>query len=313
MRTLVLGLLLLLPAVAAADEARYRTTLDARIDDPDGKVTVANLTDTVRTADGTSLDACWKKPGTMTVKIVFDKSRVAAMEASGNGDRDAEVCVARVLRAISLPNSEGRVAATIELVGVARPLKVMFLGTKNRKVLDRIIDQNLSTSLGKFTGIPGRGPGTGLGVGTGTGSTRGTGGGSVSGDFVAGKGSIEARTPPGATVREVKVDVRQRPLGDLNERTSEEIHRVIGARLGIFRACYQKELNRTPGIAGKVVVKVSIQPDGSVSRVLVDTAKTTLPSESVIACIKSNMARLMFPAKGTSSEVSYPFVFSTGG
>ena len=86
----------------------------------------------------------------------------------------------------------------------------------------------------------------------------------------------------------------------------------VKARAGVFRACYQKELNRTPDIAGKLVVKFSIPPDGTVSRVLIDAGKTTLASVPVVECIKQNILRLKFPAKGTGSEVVYPFVFSAG-
>lgn len=292
MRSLALGLLLLLlPAVAAADMPRYHTTLDARIEDPDNKVTVASLTDTVRTTDGTSLDACWKRSGMMTVKVVFEKGRAVSVAASGSGDRDAEVCVARVLRAVTLADSASRVAATINLVGVDRPPpKASLFEKRNRKVLDSVIDRNISTSLGKFVGIKGD-----VGTGVGTGTVRGT-------DSIG-------PVPP---TREPKVDVRQRPTGTFNDRTAEEIQLVVVARTGVFRACYQKELARTPAIAGKLVVQFSIDPDGTVSRVQVDAAKTTLPSEPVISCIKANIARIRFPAKSTSSEVSYPIELSAG-
>jgi hypothetical protein len=37
------------------------------------------------------------------------------------------------------------------------------------------------------------------------------------------------------------------PVGDFGNLIAEEIDRVVKARAGVFRACYQKELNRSPG------------------------------------------------------------------
>src|SRR5262249_18435195 len=88
------------------------------------------------------------------------------------------------------------------------PPKVALFEDKNRKVLDNIIDRNLSTGLGKFTGVKGdevkrgalgfgAGVGTGVGEGVGTGTTRGSnkngtgGGGNAEGDFVSKKGAID--------------------------------------------------------------------------------------------------------------------------
>ena len=305
MRTLALGLLLL-PAIAAADVPRHRTTLDVQVDDPDKKVTAAVLTDRLLTTDGTTLDACWRKPGKMTVKVVFDQGKVAALEASG-GDRETEPCIVKVLRAITLADSAGRVTATLALGGVVRPPppvppKVGGFASKDKKVIDHVLDRDVAISLGKFTGIPagkgtaaGKGTGVGAGVGDGTGTTRGNG--------PSGTGK---QPGPGGRVN------LQRPMGDLDGYTTDEIDRVMRSRAGVFRACYQKELNRSPRISGKLVVKFKIGPDGVVASVRVDTAKTTLKSEAVIACIKANVLRLRFPAKGAIAEVVYPFIFSAG-
>ncbi len=37
--------------------------------------------------------------------------------------------------------------------------------------------------------------------------------------------------------------------------TTDEINRVMRAHTGVFRACYLRELQRTPGLAGKVVLQ----------------------------------------------------------
>ena len=52
--------------------------------------------------------------------------------------------------------------------------------------------------------------------------------------------------------------------GDFGGLSKEEIDRIVKARAGVFRACYQKELNRSPGIGGKLVIHFVIASDGSV-------------------------------------------------
>jgi outer membrane biosynthesis protein TonB len=217
--------------------------------------------------------------------------------------------------------------------------KVAMLEDKNRRYLDNIIDRNLSTSLGKFTGIKGDtlragsigfgpGGGTGVGEGTGTGTTKGSkgkgsgGGGNVDNDFVSHKGPVDTgkERPGGKCVgancagsgpKEVKVSVGSMS-GDPGGYTEEEINRVVRAAAGRFRACYQKELNRSPGIGGKIVVKFKIGPDGGVKSSS-PTGASTLTNEAVQSCVSRNVNTLRFPPKGAIANVTYPFLFSPGG
>ncbi len=219
------------------------------------------------------------------------------------------------------------------------PPKVAFFEDKNKKVLDNIIDHNLATSLNKFTGIKGDelkkgdlgfGPGTGTGVGegNGTGTTRGSkgngngGGGQSEGDFVSNKGKIDtgkerpgggncAKPPCGTAMKEVKVTLSDAE-GDFGGLTAEEINRVVKARAGIFRACYQHELNRSPGLGGKLVVHFVIGGDGTVKNAKT-SGGSSLRNDGVESCVASNIMRLKFPAKGGQANVNYPFLFQPGG
>ncbi|MGE5182716.1 MAG: AgmX/PglI C-terminal domain-containing protein [Acidobacteriota bacterium] len=225
--------------------------------------------------------------------------------------------------------------ATDEPVSVP---KVGVFEDRNRKVLDSF-DQNLTTRLDKFNGIKGdetrrgdlgfgHGLGTGVGAGIGTGTTRGSkgtgtgGGGNAEGDFVSDKGRIDtgkerpgggtcAKPPCGTSPKEVKVAVGEAE-GDIEGLTAEEINRVVKARAGVFRACYQKELNRSPGLGGKLVMHFVIGGDG-----IVKSAKTgggtTMHNEAVEECVNRQIMSLHFPAKGGISNVNYPFVFQPGG
>jgi hypothetical protein len=219
------------------------------------------------------------------------------------------------------------------------PPKVGVFEDKNRKVLDNIIDRNLTTSLSKFSGIKGDevkrgdlgfgpGNGTGVGGGTGTGTTRGSkgtgtgGGGNAEGDFVSNKGKIDtgkerpgggncANPPCGTKPKEVAIQLKD-PEGDFGGLTAEEINRVVKARAGIFKACYQTELNRQPGIGGKLTVAFQIGGDGIVRSAKVGGG-STLRNASVESCVTSNIMRLKFPAKGGLANVTYPFLFQPGG
>ena len=228
---------------------------------------------------------------------------------------DVEACVAKALRGTKLETGAGRIGVAllvkVEVDKPGRP-KVALLATENHKVLDAILDKNLSMNLGKFTGIKGAdlkagstgfgsgtGTGNGIGPGGGTGTTRGTkgAGGNASGDFVAGGPSKSATM----TMADPKVDA--------DGWSADEINRVIKARAGIFRACYQRELHEHPDLSGKVVIRFRIVGDGHVENASI--ASTTLHSLAVEECIKANVLRLRFPARDGLANVNYPFVFAS--
>ncbi|HUO66870.1 MAG TPA: AgmX/PglI C-terminal domain-containing protein, partial [Gammaproteobacteria bacterium] len=174
----------------------------------------------------------------------------------------------------------------------------------------------------------GPGHGTGVGEGTGTGTTRGTngkgpgGGGNAEMDVITNHKDIDtgglragggncAKPPCGVRPHEVKVSVGEAD-GDIEGLTAEEINRVVKSAAGLFRACYQKELNRSPGLGGKLIMHFVIGGDGTVK-----SAKTSggssLRNDAVEECVNRQIMRLHFPPKGGISNVNYPFVFQPGG
>ena len=219
------------------------------------------------------------------------------------------------------------------------PPKVGVFEDKNRRFLDNIADRNLATGLDKFNGIKGEevkrgslgfGPGTGTGVGpgVGTGTTRGSnksgnaGGGNVEGDHVSKKGAIDtgkerpgggncANPPCGSGPKEVSV-IPQEPDGDFGGLTAEEINRIVRARKGVFRACYQTELNRSPSLGGKLIISFQIGGDGVVKSAKI-SGGSSMRNDSVESCVRANIMRLKFPAKGGLANVNYPFLFQPGG
>lgn len=270
-------------------------------------------------AVGSKTDGLAAPKGPEPPKVV--KTKGLEGKAGGEGEKP---------RAIDKNNKDNEVPA---------PPKVALLNDKNAKTIDNIIDRNLSTNLSKFQGIAGDvttrgslgfgpGHGSGVGEGTGTGTTRGSngkgagGGGNAIGDYVANKNDVDtggmrtgggncAKPPCGIKPKEVKVSVGEAE-GDVEGLTYEEINRVVKARAPMFRACYQRELNRTPGLSGKLIMHFVIGGDG-----IVKSAKTgggsQLRNDAVEECVNRQIMGLHFPAKGGISNVNYPFVFQPGG
>jgi len=100
--------------------------------------------------------------------------------------------------------------------------------------------------------------------------------------------------------------------GDLGGLSREEIDKVVRSRMGLIRACYQKELDRSRGLGGQIVIKFTIAPAGEVTKTAVDSGRSTLKNAAVSDCVMRQIAKLKFPAKG-GGFVNYPFNFSQGG
>ena len=107
------------------------------------------------------------------------------------------------------------------------------------------------------------------------------------------------RKPQGPSVRAGKSAVR----GALDPNI---IRRVIRRHLSRLRHCYEKSLISQPTLAGKVVVKFTIDPSGKVS-----SATATGFDPKVSSCLVRVMRSMVFPAPagGGIVAVTYPFIF----
>jgi len=88
---------------------------------------------------------------------------------------------------------------------------------------------------------------------------------------------------------------------------------VIRRHLSSIRYCYQRELRQDPDIRGKLVVKLVIAKDGSVSTA--QRKRSSLTSVAVERCVLSRFQRMRFPqpAGGGIVILSYPLAFSPDG
>ncbi|MBL4634173.1 MAG: AgmX/PglI C-terminal domain-containing protein [Kofleriaceae bacterium] len=211
-----------------------------------------------------------------------------------------------------------------------------LLNKKSREAMDKVrnrggFDKKLGNLMARLQGPAndgsragyGDGEGTGVGPGKGTGTlTKGTGkgtggGGSAHADVrTQGKlntgGKRAARgTPGGNGVKEVKIKMKTgKASGNLGGLTAEQIKKVVKTRARAISSCYQRELQRSPSLSGKVVIGWKIDSSGKVSRAKVRS--TTLKNGRAEDCMVRQVNSMKFPSPkgGGSASVTFPFVFT---
>jgi hypothetical protein len=97
-------------------------------------------------------------------------------------------------------------------------------------------------------------------------------------------------------------------LGALDRSFIDE---VIKRHLNGIRYCYQRELQKNPTLAGKVVQRFAIGRDGRVTGAY--TKASSLGSRVVEECIENRIWRIRFPEAHGQVIVTYPFIFSSDG
>lgn len=121
----------------------------------------------------------------------------------------------------------------------------------------------------------------------------------------AASGGEFQRTKPGGGPS----DIAGEPIL-LGTMKRELVDRVVREHLREIRYCYQRQLQRQPGLSGKVTVRFVIARDGSVSSAT--TKSSTLGSAAAETCIHGRFLRMQFPEPkgGGIVIVTYPFVFA---
>lgn len=91
----------------------------------------------------------------------------------------------------------------------------------------------------------------------------------------------------------------------------EIIAQYIKSKLGQILYCYERQLSANPDLFGKVAVRFTIGPSGSVEQQLI--GDTTLKNATVEGCILNRVAAWKFPNPqgGTRVLVTYPFLFKS--
>jgi TonB family protein len=216
------------------------------------------------------------------------------------------------------PGDTGTVQELVERNGAA-PEVALARATPEEKVRSPKIDEKrLEDAIGltEIARGPGRGEGVGKGAGVGDGhggygTRRGGGGDASRGRDVTGGDAREAPKGTGGAGTgggESKVKLAGGD-GDFRGLTREQVDKVVKRAAGFFKRCYQKELDKEPGLAGTVTVRFTIDDAGRVTDTSI--AKSTIGNASVEGCVKRQVQKLRFPASDGGAKVSYPFAFSS--
>jgi outer membrane biosynthesis protein TonB len=87
-----------------------------------------------------------------------------------------------------------------------------------------------------------------------------------------------------------------------------DVRRVVMAHVRAVRACYELEVQNTPGLQGTLRIGWRINPDGSAQDAKV--IESTLASSRVEACVLRQVTSWKFPsASGPTLIASFPFKF----
>lgn len=171
-----------------------------------------------------------------------------------------------------------------------------------------------SSGLVLGTGSAGTGLRAGGGGGQGTGAVFGAGvldtgsgtGGTGSG---RGRGSRGAGSGAGSGLggeRQVAAAAVSKPGQGLSP---EQISRVVLARAGAFRACYESAVAREPKLEGGLTISFTVSPSGSVNA---RVASSTLSNARVEGCVLRMFNRLRFPPADKPTSANWPLVFKPG-
>jgi TonB family protein len=186
------------------------------------------------------------------------------------------------------------------------------LGTDAADVLGSLVGTEVGEAYGVgglgLVGAGSGGGGTGEGtIGLGNLGTigKGGGGGGLSG-YGRGAGGLGGRRAHAPDVVPGTAEVR----GSLDK---EIIRRIIRRHINEVKFCYERELVRTPGLMGRVMIQFTISPTGQVIASLVQSS--TIGSMPVEQCIATAVRRWEFPKPqgGGIVVVTYPFVLKSSG
>ena len=260
-----------------------------------------------KNSGGGLLDDLKKGPGEKAAQKEGKAGRRDAKKTSGRmaskGDPNDKEQARRALDKLLGLGGKGRAAGIFGGSGLGGSLKAAMGGLTGRQVGD-------ARGLGGL-GTRGAGPGGGglsmNSVGLGALGTAGRGGGGEGG---AGYGS-GAASLGGKKERDVEITAGQAIVrGSLSK---EIIRRVIRKHQAQIRYCYEKELQRAPGLYGKVSTEFIIAATGLVTDAKVK--QSTMNNGEVERCITAKIRTWRFPKPkgGGIVVVTYPFLFKASG
>jgi len=237
-------------------------------------------------------------------RVRAEERRRELLVADTSSARARALSQARVIGILGMLNTHGSGSFVASPWG-----RDTALGNDPMSALGALQGDRIGDSFG-FGGLGLRGSGLG-GGGTGEGTIglgnlgtigRGGGGGSAVG-FGSGAGGLGGlrSTRSTATAQVGAPTVR----GSI---PSEVVARIVTRHTNVLRYCYEQGLSRNPALAGRVVVRLTVAPEGTTSSAVVSSS--TLSDPAVEACITRTTQRMVFPASPGIAIVDFSVVFA---
>jgi hypothetical protein len=94
-------------------------------------------------------------------------------------------------------------------------------------------------------------------------------------------------------------------------RGPSDIRAIVVAHRDEARACYERSLRDHPGIEGDLVIEWTIDPQGTVTRVALDSMRSQIAEPALVKCIGEVIRNIRFvPSRGGfETRAFYPFNF----
>src|SRR5581483_2785875 len=239
-----------------------------------------------------------------------DASKRAAGKEGKMGNPDAKNVETKIAK-----GPRDQIVKKVSNLGVLGTLKAPNQSQALKSLLSDTPDATMTTALAGVKGVD-----TVIGRGTGGSSTRGDGpggGGTGNGQLYGvgnlavgggGHGSRNTGTGPGHVAKELKVAVTTGTPDTGGGLSKEQILKVVQSHAAAIQFCYEKELQRFPHLAGKVVLKWKVDLDGHVQATGVDSSSLGNPSAE--SCMVRQVKNWLFPKpNGVVCNVSFPFFF----
>jgi TonB family protein len=252
-----------------------------------------------------------EKPQPSQRKVREEDASKRAREKEGKvGNPDAKVAETKIPK-----GDKDQIVKKVSNVGL---LGVVKAGKQSQALKSLLSDTPDATMTTAMAGLKG----TELVIGRGSGgmSTRGEGpggGGKGNGQLLGvgslalgggGRGAHPNGNGPGHVGKELKVAVQTGTPNSDGGLSKEQILKVVQSHAAAIQFCYEKELQRFPHLAGKVVVDWKVNLDGRVEAAKVGSSSLGNPSAE--SCMVRQVKNWQFPKpNGVICNVSFPFFF----
>ncbi|MDB4967307.1 MAG: putative abductin-like protein [Myxococcales bacterium] len=239
-----------------------------------------------------------------------DASKRAREKEGKVGNADAKVAETKIPK-----GDKDQIVKKVSNMGLLGITKASKQSAALKMLLSDTPDATMTTAMAGLKG-------TELVIGRGSGgmSTRGEGpggGGKGGGQLLGvgnlavgggGKGAHANGNGPGHVGKEMKVAVQTGTPNSDGGLSKEQILKVVQSHAAAIQFCYEKELQRFPHLAGKVVVDWKVNLDGRVEATRVGSSSLGNPSAE--SCMVRQVKNWQFPKpNGVICNVSFPFFF----